>query len=284
LSLHTDHRPRGSDRGNQTQGEKEMQGSILIVERDATTCDLVTGNLRSAGYQVTRARNFPEAESLVQKLRPDVTLLDWAPGTPGLMFARQLRSDPRTARTSIIVLSARPEEEHTVAALECGADDCMARSVSMRELLARVRAVLRRRAPERADEVIELQGLRVDPAIRRVTCADREIDLSRMEFGLLMYFITHAGWTLTRRKLLDEVWGDDVYVEERTVDVHVRRLRKALPARHGELIETVRGLGYRWRTGAQPAPAPVLGSTMARLVARVHDLSDMPLAARADVA
>lgn len=261
-----------------------MQGSILIVERDTATCDLVAGNLRSAGYQVTRARGFPEAEALVQKLRPDVTLLDWAPGTPGLIFARQLRSDPRTARISIIVLSARPEEEHTVAALECGADDCLPRAVSMRELLARVRAVLRRRAPERIDQAIELQGLRVDPAARRVSCGDREIELSRMEFGLLLYFITHSGWTLTRRKLLDEVWGDDVYVEERTVDVHVRRLRRALPARHGELIETVRGLGYRWRTGPEPMPTPALSSAVSKFVARVHGLSDLPLGAHVDVA
>lgn len=261
-----------------------MQGSILIVERDAGACELVAGNLRSAGYQVTRARSVAEAEALVQKLRPDVTLLDWVPGAPGLIFARQLRSDPRTARTSIIVLNARPEEENTVAALECGADDCLARNVSMRELLARVKAVLRRRAPERADEAIEFQGLRVDPAVRRVTSGDQELDLSRMEFGLLMYFITHPGWTLTRRKLLDEVWGDDVYVEERTVDVHVRRLRRALPARHGELIETVRGLGYRWRTIPQPQPVPALYSAVAKFVSRVQEFPGLPYPAEADVA
>jgi two-component system phosphate regulon response regulator PhoB len=261
-----------------------MQGSILIVERDAGACELVAGNLRSAGYQVTRARNVAEAEALVQKLRPDVTLLDWVPGAPGLIFARQLRSDPRTARTSIIVLNARPEEENTVAALECGADDCLARNVSMRELLARVKAVLRRRAPERADEAIEVQGLRVDPAVRRVTSGEQELELSRMEFGLLMYFITHPGWTLTRRKLLDEVWGDDVYVEERTVDVHVRRLRRALPSRHGELIETVRGLGYRWRTVPPPPPAPALYSAVSNFVSRVQEFPGLPLSAQADVA
>jgi two-component system phosphate regulon response regulator PhoB len=261
-----------------------MQGSILIVEREAGACELVAGNLRSAGYEVTRARGVAEAEGLVQKLRPDVTLLDWVPGAPGLIFARQLRSDPRTARTSIIVLNARPEEENTVAALECGADDCLARNVSMRELLARVKAVLRRRAPERSDETIEFQGLRVDPAVRRVTSDGQDLELSRMEFGLLLYFITHPGWTLTRRKLLDEVWGDDVYVEERTVDVHVRRLRRALPARHGELIETVRGLGYRWRTIPQPPTALALCSAMSNFVARVHEFSDLPLGARADVA
>jgi two-component system phosphate regulon response regulator PhoB len=261
-----------------------MQGSVLIVERDTALCELVGGNLRSAGYQVARARGFPEAETLVQKLRPDVTLLDWAPGTPGLMFARQLRSDPRTARTSIIVLSSRPEEEHTVAALECGADDCVAKSVSMRELLARVRAVLRRRAPERDDQAIELPGLRIDPALRRVTSGEHEIELSRMEFGLLLFFITHPGWTLTRRKLLDEIWGDDVYVEERTVDVHVRRLRRALPAPHGELIETVRGSGYRWRMAGEPMSTTALYSAVARLVPREDGFCDSPLAVQADVA
>jgi two-component system phosphate regulon response regulator PhoB len=261
-----------------------MQGSVLIVERDTALCEHVAGNLRSAGYQVARARGFPEAESLVQKLRPDVTLLDWAPGTPGLMFARQLRSDPRTARTSILVLSSRAEEEHTVAALECGADDCVARSVSTRELLARVRAVLRRRAPERTDQAIELPGLRIDPALRRVTSGEREIELSRMEFGLLLYFITHAGWTLTRRKLLDEVWGDDVYVEERTVDVHVRRLRRALPAPHDELIETVRGSGYRWRMSAEPVPTPALYSAVSTLVPVREEFTNLPHAVQADVA
>jgi two-component system phosphate regulon response regulator PhoB len=154
----------------------------------------------------------------------------------------------------------------------------------MRELLARVKAVLRRRTPERADEAIEFQGLRVDPAVRRVTGDGQELELSRMEFGLLMYFITHPGWTLTRRQLLDEVWGDDVYVEERTVDVHVRRLRRALPARHGELIETVRGLGYRWCTVPQPTPTPALYSTVSKFVSRVQEFPGLPLSAHADVA
>lgn len=261
-----------------------MQGTILIVERDAATCDMVVGNLRSAGYRVSRARSYVVAETLVQKMRPDLALLDWAPGTHGLIFARQLRSDPRTAGTSIIMLNARPSEEHTVAALECGADDCMARSVSMRELLARVRAVLRRRAPERADQDIELQGLRIQPAIRRVTSGETEIGLSRTEFALLLYFITHAGWTLARSKLLDEVWGDGVHVEERTVDVHVRRLRRALPACHGDLIETVRGLGYRWRLSAEPPAVPALYSSLSRLVSRAEGSPTQPLAAQADVA
>jgi two-component system phosphate regulon response regulator PhoB len=261
-----------------------MQGSILVVEHDAPTRELLAGNLRSAGYQVTRARDLQEAESLIHKVRPDLALLGCAPGTPGLMFARQLRSDRRTVRTCIIMMSARPGEEGTVAALECGADDCLDRSVSMRELLARVKAVLRRRAPERTDETIEFAGLRVDPALHRVTSGDREIELPRTDFKLLLYFVTHAGWTLSRRQLLDEIWGDDVYVEERTVDVHVRRLRRALPPEHGDFIETVRGLGYRWRTGPEPSPVPALHTAVSRFVARVQEYSEAPLASQFGVA
>jgi two-component system phosphate regulon response regulator PhoB len=251
-----------------------MQGSILIVEHDTATRELVAGNLRSAGYRVTRARDFSEAETLVHKLRPDVALLDWVPGTPGLTFARQLRGDRRTAHTSIIMWSPRAEEENTVAALESGADDCLSKPVSIRELLARVKAVLRRRAPERADETIDACGLRVDPAARRVVSGDREVELPKTEFELLLYFVTHPGWTLTRRKLLDEIWGDDVYVEERTVDVHVRRLRRVLTPLHGDLIETVRGLGYRWNSAPDSIPTPALSSSVSRLVARVHDVID----------
>lgn len=260
-----------------------MQGSILVVERDAATCDMLAGNLRSAGYQVTRARDFLDAEGLIHKVRPDLALLGCSQGAPGLIFARQLRADRRTAHTSIIMLGAGSGEEGTVAALECGADDCLARSVSMRELLARVKAVLRRRAPERTDEAIEFAGLRVDPALHRVSCGDREIELPRTDLKLLLYFITHAGWTLSRRKLLDEIWGDDVYVEERTVDVHVRRLRRALPAQ-AQLIETVRGMGYRWRTGPEPMPAPTLHSAVSRFVARVHEFPEVAQSMQAGVA
>lgn len=251
-----------------------MQGSILVVEHDTAMRELVAGNLRSAGYQVTRARDFREADALVHKVRPDVALLDWIPGAPGLSFTRQLRGDRRTADTSIIMLSARLEEENMVAALESGADDCIAKPISMRELLARVKAVLRRRAPQRADETIELSGLRIDPAARRVTIGERDIDLPKTEFELLHFFITHPGWTLTRRKLLDEVWGDDVYVEERTVDVHVRRLRRALASSHDEMIETVRGFGYRWRTEPEPMPTPALYSAISNFVSRA-ELSEL---------
>lgn len=260
-----------------------MQGSILVVEHEAALREQLGTNLQSAGYRVSRARDFTEAETLLQKMRPDMVLLGCPVGAPGLVFARQLRSDRRTAHASIIMLSARAGEEATVAALECGADDCLPRTVSMRELLARVKAVLRRRSPERTEEAIELAGLRVDPALHRVSSGDADIDLPRTDFRLLLYLVTHPGWILTRRKLLDEIWGDDVYVEERTVDVHVRRLRRALPASQGRLIETVRGMGYRWRVGAEPTPAPALHSAMSRFVARVQEFPEVPVPAQASL-
>ena len=240
-----------------------MDGSILVVEHDAALRDLLAGNLGHAGYRVSCAKDVSQAEVLVREIRPDLALLDWMPGTPGLMFARQLRSDRRTAGVSIIVVSARSEEQDRVAALESAADDYVTKPFSMRELLARVKAVLRRRAPQLADEVVEIPRLRFDPAARSVRAAGREIELRKTEFRLLHFFMTHPHRTFSRRKLLDEVWGDHVFVEERTVDVHIRRLRHALaPTGHGALIETVRGIGYRFRTEPAPAPAPALYSTV----------------------
>ena len=260
-----------------------MEGSILVVERDTATRDLVAGNLQHAGYTVSCAGDIPEAEALVRALRPDAALLDWIPGTPGLTFARQLRSDRRTAEMSIIMLSARSEEEDRVAALESGADDYVTKPFSMRELLARIKAVLRRRAPQLGDDFVEVSGLRFDPASRRVTAGGREIELRKTEFGLLHFFVTHPNRTFSRIKLLDQVWGDHVFVEERTVDVHVRRLRRALaPSRHDTLIETVRGIGYRFRSEDAPTtPVPALCRTMTDL-ARVRGLRGLqPAQARA---
>lgn len=250
-----------------------MDGSILVVEHDAVTRDLLAGNLGHAGYRVSCAKDVSQAEALVREIRPDLALLDWMPATPGLMFARQLRSDARTAAVSIIVVSARSEEQDRVAALESGADDYVTKPFSMRELLARVKAVLRRRAPQLADEIVEIPELRFDPAAHRVSAGGREIELRKTEFRLLHFFMTHPHRTFSRRKLLDEVWGDHIFVEERTVDVHIRRLRHALaPTGHGALIETVRGIGYRFRTEPAPMPAPALHSTVIDLV-RLRGLS-----------
>jgi two-component system phosphate regulon response regulator PhoB len=244
-----------------------MDGSILVVEDDVAIRDLLAGNLGQAGYRVSCAADVPEAEALIREVRPDLTLLDWMlPGTPGLTFARQLRSNQRTAGISIIVVSARSEEHHKVAALESGADDYVTKPFSMRELLARIKAVMRRRTPQLDDEIIEIAGLRFDPAARRVSVGDREIELWTTEFRLLHFFMTHPARVFSRSKLLDEVWGDHVFVEERTIDVHIRRLRQALaPTGHSALIETVRGIGYRFRVElAPPAPSTVTDSIRLR--------------------
>ncbi len=231
-----------------------MDCSILVVEDDAVTRDLLAGNLRHAGYQAFCAGDVPEAEAKVREIRPDLVLLDWLlPGTPGLTFARQLRGDQRTTDIAIILVSARSEEQDKIAALESGADDYVTKPFSMRELLARIKAVIRRRAPQLGDDVVEIAGLRLDPAARHVSGGGRAIELWTTEFRLLHFFMTHPARIFGRGKLLDEVWGDHVFVEERTVDVHIRRLRQALaPTGHDALIETVRGIGYRLRAEADP--------------------------------
>lgn len=250
-----------------------MDGTILVVEHDLAIRELLAGNLGHAGYRVSCSNDVGEAATRVREIRPDLALLDWMPGTPGLTFARQLRSDPRTAGVSIIVVSARLEEQDRVAALESGADDYVTKPFSVRELLARVKAVLRRRAPQLADEIVEVPRLRLDPAARRVSAGGCEIELRKTEFHLLHFFMTHPQRAFSRRKLLDEVWGDHVFVEERTVDVHIRRLRHALaPTGHGALIETVRGIGYRFRSEPAPAPTPFLHSTVTNF-ARMRELS-----------
>lgn len=249
-----------------------MQGSILVVERDGDIRDLMVNGFRNAGYRVSCAKDFPEAEHCMREHRPDLALLDWSEGGPGLMYARQLRGDQRTADVSIIMLSARNSEHDTVAALESGADDYLAKPFSMRELLARAKAVLRRRAPQLADDVVELGGLRLNPAAQRATAGTRELELRKTEFNLLHYFMTHPQRIHSRRKLLDEVWGDDVFVEERTVDVHVRRLRRSLAPSHDGMIQTVRGVGYRFGVDSETARAPGLYSVFSDL----SPLSSLP--------
>src|SRR3954467_5200867 len=230
-----------------------MGGSILVVEDEAAIRDLLAANLQRAGYKVMTAGDVPQAEALVRESRPDLVLLDWVlPGIPGLTFARRLRGDQRTKDISIVLLSARAEEQDKVTALESGADDYVTKPFSARELLARIKAVMRRRAPQLADDVVEIAGLRIDPAGHQVSAGDKPVDLWTTELRLLHFFMTHPGRIFGRAKLLDEVWGDHVFVEERTVDVHIRRLRQALiPTGHDALIETVRGIGYRFRLDPQ---------------------------------
>ena len=227
-----------------------MDGSILVIEDDAATRELLAGNLRHAGYTVSCASDLGEARARTQETRPDLVLLDrMAAGGHALSYARQLRGDQRTSGIAIIVIGAdAPQAHDTVAALESGADDCVCKSISVSEVLARIRAVMRRSAPQCGDQALEISGLRFDPAARRVTARGRDIELCAIEYRLLHFFMTHTDRILGRSQLLDQVWGDHVCVEERAVDIHVRRLRRALePSGHAALIETIRGMGYRFR-------------------------------------
>jgi two-component system phosphate regulon response regulator PhoB len=205
--------------------------------------------LEHAGHRVLRAASAEAADAAIRAELPDVVVLDWMlPGESGVAFARRLRGDPRTRDLPILMLTARAMEQDKVAGLEAGADDYLTKPFSPKELNARIKAVLRRRSPQLSDEAVEVKGLRLDPAARRVAAGDRRLELSPSEFRLLHFFMTHPGRIYTRAQLLDHVWGDHVFIEERTVDVHIRRLRKALePSGHDRLIDTVRGAGYGLR-------------------------------------
>ena len=224
-----------------------MPANILVVEDEPAIQELLAMNLEHAGHHVLRARDAEEAARLVRHALPDLILLDWMlPGQSGIALARQLRQDDRTKLVPIIMLTARGQEQDKVAGLESGADDYVTKPFSPRELLARVKAVLRRRAPQLTDEPIEIAGLRLDPATHRVHAGAQHLELGPTEFRLLHFFMAHPERVHSRSQVLDQVWGDHVFVEERTVDVHIRRLRKALePTGHDRLIETVRGSGYR---------------------------------------
>jgi two-component system phosphate regulon response regulator PhoB len=224
-----------------------MSANILVVEDEPAIRSLIEVNLRRAGHVVQLAPDAETARRLVQEARPDLVLLDWMlPGMSGVDFARQLRSEARTRSLPIIMLTARAEERDKIEGLELGADDYVTKPFSPRELMARIKAVLRRHAPQATDDVIELGGLRLDPATHRITAGGAELSLGPTEFRLLHFLMTHPERVHGRSQLLDQVWGDHVFVEERTVDVHIRRLRAALEASgHDALIQTVRGSGYR---------------------------------------
>jgi two-component system phosphate regulon response regulator PhoB len=226
-----------------------MPVSVLIVEDEPAILELVAVNLEHAGFAPLRAASAEQALELLRAALPDVALVDWMlPGQSGLALARRLRADARTRELPIIFLTARSEEGDKVAALDAGADDYVTKPFSPRELVARIRAVLRRRAPQLGEAPVEIAGLRLDPAAHEVRGGDRRLALSPTEFRLLHFLMTHPGRVHARARLLDAVWGADAALEERTVDVHVRRLRQALAASgHEALLETVRGSGYRLR-------------------------------------
>ena len=226
-----------------------MSATVLVVEDEPQIQELIAVNLEHSGHRVRRAASAEEAESAIRDELPDVVVLDWMlPGESGLALARRLRSSERTRDLPIVMLTARAMEQDKVLGLETGADDYLTKPFSPKELAARIKAVLRRRAPQLSGDAVEVEGLRLDPASHRVTVGERRLTLAPSEFRLLHFFLTHPGRVYSRAQLLDHVWGDHVYVEERTVDVHIRRLRKALQATgHDRLIDTVRGAGYGLR-------------------------------------
>jgi two-component system, OmpR family, phosphate regulon response regulator PhoB len=224
-----------------------MMPNILVVEDEPAILELLKINLVDAGYEVREAADAETASTLLKEALPDLVLLDWMlPGQSGLAFAKQLRSDPRTKELPVIMVTARTDEADRVAGLEAWVDDYVTKPFSPRELKARIKSVLRRRAPESAQESLSVGGLTLDPLTHRVTANGQPVAMGPTEFRLLRFLLARPERVHSRAQLLDQVWGDHVYIEERTVDVHVRRLRLALePYGLANLVETVRGSGYR---------------------------------------
>ena len=219
--------------------------AVLVVEDEPSIAELIAVNLRHNGFRTTWAIDSASAQREIDASVPDLILLDWMlPGESGLVLAKRWRAHPRTKEVPIIMLTARGDEADRVAGLDAGADDYIAKPFSTRELLARVRAVLRRKAPQTVGDALNVAGLSLDPATYRVVYQDAQLKLGPTEFKLLQYLMGSAERVHSRASLLDKVWGDHVYIEERTVDVHVKRLREALGAA-GTMVETVRGAGYR---------------------------------------
>jgi two-component system phosphate regulon response regulator PhoB len=221
--------------------------SILVVEDEPAILELLRVNLADAGYAVRAAEDAEAAREALKQELPDLLLLDWMlPGQSGLALAKQLRGEPRTRELPIIMVTARTEEADRVAGLEAWVDDYVTKPFSPRELKARIKSVLRRRAPEAAQEPLQAGDLRLDPVTHRVSFVDQEVTLGPTEFRLLRFFLARPERVHSRSQLLDQVWGDHVYIEERTIDVHFRRLRLALaPFGADRMNETVRGTGYR---------------------------------------
>lgn len=230
---------------------KQQGKKILIVDDEASIREMIAVALEMAGYECLEASNTQDAYSIIVDENPQMVLLDWMlPGTSGLEFARRLKRDDRTAETPIIMLTAKGEEDNKILGLEAGADDYITKPFSPRELVARLKAVLRRSTPQGMEDPISVEGLILDPVCHRVSANDAPLDIGPTEYRLLQFFMTHQERAYSRTQLLDQVWGGNVYVEERTVDVHIRRLRKALGNEFEHLIQTVRGTGYRFSTKA----------------------------------
>ena len=223
--------------------------NILVVDDETAIRDMLSQTLRREGFTVTTAADANEAKAHVVNQRPDIVLLDWMlPDISGVELARQWKRDELTRDLPVIMLTARVEEDDKIRGLESGADDYVTKPFSPRELMARINAVLRRTQPER-ETVISFAGLELDIAGHRISAEGRQVEMGPTEYKLLQFFMTHPERVYTRDQLIDRVWGGNVYIEDRTVDVHIRRLRKALsPAGYDNFIQTVRGSGYRFST------------------------------------
>jgi len=230
---------------------------ILLVEDEPSIAELVSVNLRHNGFEPVWAEDGVGAQREIDAVLPDAILLDWMlPGQSGLALARKWRGDPRTKAIPILMLTARGDEPDKVAGLDAGADDYITKPFSTQEMLARIRAVLRRRAPEQGSDTVAVGELALDAGTHRVTWRGRALKVGPTEFKLLHYLMTHPERVHSRSQLLDKVWGDHVFIEERTVDVHVKRLRETLGTAGG-MIETVRGAGYRLAAHAASASGAV---------------------------
>ncbi len=229
-----------------------MAPVVLVVEDEPAIQELISVTLARSGHSVRTTASAREASEAVAEALPDLIVLDWMlPDGSGPSFARKMRGDPRTREVPIIMLTARAADDDKVAGLESGADDYVTKPFSPRELEARIQAVLRRRMPHVTKEAIEIGDLVLNPATRTVMGGSHTLKMGPTEFELLHFFMTHTDRVYTRTQILDHVWGDHVFLEDRTVDVHIRRLREALaPAGHDRLVDTVRGAGYRFLSGS----------------------------------
>ncbi len=227
-----------------------MKANVLIVEDESPILELLALNISQAGYNPLRAISAEHAEKLINEALPDIILLDWMlPGMSGIDFAKKLRSNTLTKSIPIIMLTARSDELDKVKGLEVGADDYITKPFSPRELNARIKAVLRRKAPELTEDLLEINGLKLDPISHRVSGNNKPLEMGPTEFRLLHFFMSNPERVYSRSQLLDKVWGSQIFIEDRTVDVHIRRLRNILTqSQHEGLIQTVRGSGYRLST------------------------------------
>jgi len=227
-----------------------MKANILIVEDESPILELLALNISQAGYNPLRAISAEHAEKLISEALPDIILLDWMlPGMSGIDFAKKLRSNALTKAIPIIMLTARSDELDKVKGLEVGADDYITKPFSPRELNARIKAVLRRKAPELTEDLLTINGLELDPVSHRVSGNNKPLEMGPTEFRLLHFLMSNPERVYSRSQLLDKVWGSQIFIEDRTVDVHIRRLRNILAqSQHANLIQTVRGSGYRLST------------------------------------